>query len=790
MKTITLGFLASAAACAIFPTFGRASGLEQGAAPATEDSVNLSADPGRSLSQRRGRIEEIVVTARKRAENLQDVPISIAVVSADDIDRRALFSASDYLRGMPGAHQSEGVPSQSIVVRGLEANTIFQGTRGGETTGTYFGETPTIGAAGSLGSNVDIKLVDIERVEVLRGPQGTAFGSASMGGTVRTIPMPPKLDSFEAKADADFSVTSGTGAENYRFTLTGNAPLVQDKLAIRGTAYVQSDSGFYRNRAGTNAAFQSTVVQPYGAEAYAIDEDEVGAYYVSGGRVSALYQASERLRFSLSYLGQDNETNGIPVATSGPYEQTVLRVAAEDVRRGETLGVLDSSIDIANATIDYDMSWANLLVTYSYLEGGTVYMRPYTSIGFNWAASNGNESELRRNVGEVRLATHLEGDWNFIAGVYVEQNEERSTGDIIWFGDIARSLFPAAGRILSSSSGEQDSDQKAIFGEVSWEFLPGLTATAGARFFEYQREVPHAQGSGSFYSLPPDQPKFEESDSVFRANLSYEPTKGALIYAGWSQGFRPGRSQAGLNGNLCDLNSDGIVDGTSISLRSTQEVNADNVDSYELGGKFVAFNRLMIDAAVFRMDWSGVPVSNVIRNPAIPACISGFQVNAGKARTDGLELQLNLQATDSLRVDLGGSYLNSRIIEGLPAQGFPAGNLLPGAPKVNANLGLQFDFEVAGYPAFVRADAIHVGSFFGDLQNSPVTKAGDYQKVDATARIGVNKFSIDLYVRNLTNEDAFTSRGAYSFSVLGGFDGPYGYQMRPRTVGVRLSYDF
>jgi hypothetical protein len=132
-----------------------------------------------------GTQETIVVTSRKREERLIDVPLSIGVVTKDDIDRRGLVNAGDYLRGMPGANQMDGAPSGTITIRGIEANTILQGFRGGETTGTYFGETSTVGSAGMNGSNVDIKLVDIERVEVLRGPQGTAFGAASMGGTVQ-----------------------------------------------------------------------------------------------------------------------------------------------------------------------------------------------------------------------------------------------------------------------------------------------------------------------------------------------------------------------------------------------------------------------------------------------------------------------------------------------------------------------------------------------------------------------------------------------------------------------------
>ena len=181
-------------------------------------------------------LEEIVVTAQKREQRLQDVPLSIAVADAEDIDRRGLINAEDYLRGMPGVNQVDTALNQTIVIRGIESATTFQNFGSGPTTATYFGETPTTNAAGLFGgTNVDLKLVDIERVEVLRGPQGTAFGNSSLGGAVRTIPVAPKLDRFEGQ------VAAATRDVRWRrrqlqVQAVGNFPLIQDRLAIRATA--------------------------------------------------------------------------------------------------------------------------------------------------------------------------------------------------------------------------------------------------------------------------------------------------------------------------------------------------------------------------------------------------------------------------------------------------------------------------------------------------------------------------------------------------------------------------
>ena len=732
-------------------------------------------------------LEEIIVTASKRKERLQDVPISISVVTADDIDRRGLVGAADYLRGTPGANQVEGAPSQTIVIRGTESNTTFQGFRGGETTGTYFGETPTMGVAGMAGANVDIKLVDIERVEVLRGPQGTAFGGTSMGGAVRTIPMVPKLNQFEGSLGAGYSATSGTGGENHSFQAVGNIPLVTDKLAIRALAYAFSDSGFYRNRAGSDPAFQTAIAIPFGAAAFATDEEEVGDYYVSGGRISALFQASDELRFTFAYLTQKNETDGVAVANSGTYEQTIFQVAPEHALRGQTAGGIDQSIDIGNVTMEYGLGWADLLATYSHIEGGTTYVRPWTSIGFNFPVSNYIETPHRAQVGEVRLATHLDGAWDFLLGLYAEKSEDDYLSDTIWFGNPARNIYGAqAGRDLEDFLERRHLKQQAAFGEASWEFLPSWTLTGGVRAFAYDRSGRiDESGPTAGGSPPPILGRIEDSGTTFRGNLSYQPSDNAHLYAGWSQGFRIGGPQRGLPAGACDRDGDGIADGTDVNIESTRTIGADEVDSYELGGKFALLDRrLTIDAAVFRMEWTGMPVSRTISSPN-PGCGGGFSVNAGTALSEGIELQANWQATDSLRVDLGGSYIHARLTEDVPAQRFVAGDRLPGAPKVNGSLGLQQDFAIGSHAAFVRTDAIYIGSFFGDVLQSPVTESGDYVKIDATARVAIDKLNIDLYVRNLTNEDAFTFRGSYNFAGLGD---AYGYRLRPRTIGLQLSY--
>lgn len=740
--------------------------------------------------EKREELSEVLVTATKRAERIQDVPISITAITSDEIDRRGLIGAEDYLRGMPGVNQIEGLQGQGIVIRGMETTLTNQSFQSGTTVATYFGETPTTNSAGLAGATtLDLKLVDIERVEVLRGPQGTTFGNSSLGGAVRTIPVAPRFDRFEGKVAVGYSDTSGSGGDSNSIQAVANFPLITDRLAIRAVGYRFDDSGFYRNAAGSNAAFQ-TIVDRYGVQAFATDKDEVGDYYVLGGRIAALYQASENLQFRLSYLSQKSERDGIAIANSGRYEQLVLGVAPEHVVHGRTEGFADTDIDIANAVMEYNFGWADLIATYSDTQSKWRHASPDTNVNvIGFPLSISGPSPHREHVGEIRLATKLDGAWNFLAGLYAEELKDEVHYTYYWYGSPQTRLatFPTSQTdSLAAYNDVRNQKQKAAFGEVSWEFMPGFTLTGGARAYDYDRTI-RLDNDGVFYGPTGVHRKDDskESGATFRANLSYKIDRDGLVYAGWAQGFRLGRPQAPLPAGVCDINpTDGVIDGTNIDLESTGIVTSDSVNSYELGGKFAFLNRrLTVDADVFRMEWSDVPVRVV---PALlPPCNLGYVANAGKALSEGVELQTSFQINEPFRIELGGSWIHARLTEDVPAQGFKAGNRLPGSPKVNANLGLQYSFNIGTYPAFVRADSIYVGPFYGNLLESPTLKSGDYVKFDAAARVSVGSLSIDLFAENLTNEDAFTFRG--NSTIVGQY---YGYRLRPRTFGVRLGYSF
>ncbi len=763
-----------------------------------QNKAGADTQPAGDSVQPDDKLQEIVVTAQKREQRLQDVPISISVVSANEINRRGLVSAEDYLRAIPGVNQTTRPQGQAIIIRGIETSPQSQNFSSGTTVATYFGETPTTNTAGTGGdTNIDIKLVDIERVEVLRGPQGTAFGNSALGGAVRTIPIAPKLDRFEGRVAANYLVTSGSGGDDHMGQAILNIPIVKDKLAVRAVAYRYDNSGYYRNVAGSDPAFQAGPVTRYGAQAFAVDDENAGASRFTGGRIAALFQATDALKFSFSYLKQVNEMDGMAYADAGTYKQTTFQIAPEDVDRGQKQGFIDTDISLANVNMEYDLGWADLMATYSNTRSGTDYGYPISLGGLDWALSLGLDSTHREQNAEVRITTKLQGAWNFLAGLYGEKLDDDYDLDYYWFGDPAANI--ACGlcrgqRFTGLYFDRRDLKQKAVFGEASWEFLPGLTLTGGVRAYKYDRTVGISSGGPLFgggtataaaadaAGVPADA-----SGTSLRSNLSYKPNSETLIYASWSQGFRLGRPQPGLPSGSCDRDGDGILDGSAgTTIASTRNLASDEVDSYELGTKFSLLDRrVTIAADIYRIDWSGVPFR--VLAPATPAgCGLAYNANAGSARSEGIEFQANLFVTDALRFDAGTSWVRARLTEDAPGLNPPGfeGDRLPGSPKVNANLGMQYELDIAGHRSFLRADSTYVGSFYGNLQETVGTRAGGYVKIDATVGIEFRNLDVQLFARNLTNEDNFTWRDVVSRNQF------FGYRLRPRSIGLQVGYTF
>ena len=303
-------------------------------------------------------LEEIVVTATKRESRLQDTAISISALGRDSIDKRNLIGMGDYLNSITGAIVLDQGPGfNSVVIRGLSADPQNEGAESSPSSGIYFGEV-SISGLGAFGNSTDIKLVDMERIEVLKGPQGTLYGAGAMGGVVRNIPTAPNLEKIEGEFQLGYSNTTENGSNNSVLKSIINIPLIEDALAIRAVAYKFDESGAYKNIAAsdpiTSAAVNTT-------SAVVVNKNDIGSNTFKGGRLSALWVPTDKLTINVSYLTQEIEQEGwgqADIYLGDSWSQQRFQV--RDSNNSIVDEGFDDDVEIANLTIEYDLGWATL----------------------------------------------------------------------------------------------------------------------------------------------------------------------------------------------------------------------------------------------------------------------------------------------------------------------------------------------------------------------------------------------------------------------------------------------
>ncbi len=705
-------------------------------------------------------IEEIVVTAQKREQSLQDVAMSVTAIDSEEIARKSLVGMQDYLPKLPGISMLDWGGGQNIIViRGMA--TAFQQQ---PTAGIYLGEVPLGDPTSQYGA--DMKLVDIERVEVLRGPQGTLYGSGTLSGAVRNIPVAPNLEEMEGKLVTGISSTDGAGGNNYRTEAAVNIPLIEQQLALRVVGYYFDNAG-YVDMVGEPRINQAAI--DFGAT---VDNSkDLGDSTYEGGRASLLWQATENLTVNLMVGGQTVKEND-RVGTINPGLEGYVSSQLD----GPDSSTKDTQ-NFANLTLEYDLEWATLLSSTSMSD------RKFTSrwnrsrdLSTPWPLFITFTNDSERFVQELRLSSHLDGALQYVTGLFYEDYDLQIPSNTIWTGNDV-SLIPGSFGTdpdnVRTLLDKREFEQQAVFGELYYQFTDEWQLTVGARWFDYDRQDSREFISGGLSTRPFDH-DIGEQDSTYKVAISYTPDDDSLIYAQWSQGFRLGQGQSIPPSATCDVNNDGLLDGTNTPI-DPGPVLSDSTDNIELGSKFTFINnRLTINSAIYRIDWKDLPVR--IRS-GTNTCGFGtsVSVNAGEARAQGLELEMSFYITPNLLFNLAGSYTETEFLDdGIAAKG----EELLYTPNSNGNIGLEYDFELQGYPSFVRGDFSYVGDYKTDLPGNREL-SGDYIKLNLRAGITVDRFAFEIFGNNLTNEDTITSNL-----------NRYGFRMPPRELGISLQYNF
>jgi len=707
-------------------------------------------------------LEEIIVTATKRATSNKDTPIAIAAVSGDAIEKSQAFSLESFARLNPSIQiNNRGAGDNQIIVRGISS-------AGKPTVGLYFDETVItgLGLDGGSDNQPNIQLHDIERVEVLKGPQGTLFGASSMSGTVRVITNKPVMDEVSGKVTVSAADVKG-GNGFFQGEAVVNAPLVEDKIAVRAVVWGDTGGGYIDQESAT------------------LSKRDTNDQEVKGGRFSLKATPSERLSILLTALHQEIEVDGTQYYDydTGPYLATA-----------DTLQPFNDNTDIYSAVIDYSLDFGTITATTSYLDRNFYLARDSTPtarrFGIPALLDYHQAQDLSNWSSELRFASDFDGPFQIVTGAfYAEQRSDSESAALVADGTTgtARCDFHAdcvaagyATDDINSAFSKTATDQYALFAEGNYTLTEALTATVGIRYYDADiSEYKVTTQSLRFPSSPvqtTDSVALDESTSEDKISynfaLNYAATDDTSFYGRIASGFRPG----GTN------DADGAAQyGVSVPGRYT----SDTLWNYEAGVKSYFFDRAAFaELSVYRIDWSGQQISVTDSGGTF-----AYIANAGKSRVNGVEFQINAKPTPALTVNFGITYTDSKLSEDLPATASAAGydgDRIPYTPKwsfggqVSYETGLSS--EIDGY---LSGNFNYRGSSYTEFNetNDNFQRLDDYFLLGLRAGLRYENWDASLYVENLTDKAA-----EIGLRVTG--DGYRVYTTRPRTVGLTLSTSF
>jgi iron complex outermembrane receptor protein len=686
-------------------------------------------------------VEEIIVTATKRTERLVDVPLSVQAIGGRQLERIGAVNFADYARTVAGiSFQDSGAGRSQIFVRGVSTGGDVD-TGKESTVAVYIDETPV--TEGS--SQPDLKLYDIDRVEVLRGPQGTLYGSGSMGGTLRLITKQPRFERVEGYVQGKGSLVHEGGAGGSVDAMI-NVPLTNN-LALRVVGYGIREDGFLDN--GFSGAEDIN------------DEDTWGL------RAALRYKPTDALDVTLTGYHQQTDIGAYYQVTDHYPRLVIDQSAKED---------FDDKFSIGNLRVEYDLGPAQLTSSTSYFDRHRAFGNDidwFTELVAGIPRAN---SPLYYDVTafseELRMTSTGSSAFKWLVGLFYLDRDE----------DSGQSINPAGVPVPSDPNANvfysrtlASTQQLAGFLELGYELFAGFTVTGGVRVSKIDRDLTAIKAGvliGAYSSLSGDA---DETPVTPKINVSYRLRDGALLYAQASQGFRVGGVNPGLpNCGTC-----------AVSLGTT--FDSDSLWNYELGAKFELFDRaLRLNAAAFYIDWTDIQL-NVSREDGF----NGF-LNAGDARSRGGELEVSLSA--GAGIELGGqlTYTDAeltRVRPGVTGVGTP-GSRVPEVPEWSRSGYIEWVRPVLGDAEFrIRGDVQYVGerknSFSGERPMA------SYTLYNLSLGLDIGNYTASLFGKNLSDERAQLRRQFYA----GLHDGvPIEFDRYtiniPRTIGVALMRRF
>ena len=696
-------------------------------------------------------LEEVVVTASKRgAQNLLEVPSSLQAFSGEKLDRIGANDFNDFFRLVPSlAVFDQGPGDKRIIIRGVNST-------GAGTVGLYLDEVIITGenAQDGGGRQPDIKLFDLERVEVLKGPQGTTFGSNSLSGAIRYITNKPNLDAPELRVSGSLRDLDGADLGG-RFDAAASVPIVPGKFAVRGAIYYLDQNGFIDNRF----------------------EDGVNSEETVAGRVSALYTPTERFELSLMAMRQDMETDG-------PYYFNEVDLNGDplpdNTQADRTRNPFDDETTIYNVTANFTLDPGTFTATASRFERDTVFNRDASAaVGPFSVITQPKDREV--DTYELRFASDLQGPFQFLVGGFL-QEEDRFFQSRIFEADPDTGVFFEEPGFSLDRNVDTTVEETAVFAELSYDVSESLNITAAGRWFDIEvEEVANAvQGfSGAPGAGKGPELAFSEDDIIGRLNASYDVNDDVMLYAQWAQGFRSG----------------GTNDQTAAEIAQVtipQGFGSDSLDNYEVGIKgMLADGLASLQLAGYFIDWSDIQIQDQAQDPNNPSLFFPFRSNGSEAEIYGLELDLSLFPIEGLELALRGGYTDAELSADnpIPSTGRD-GDQIPYIPEFTGSFSADYRRPLRGrnLEASMGVDVTYVDDRQTELRpGNPLNLAlNDYTLVNLRGGIEGESWSAMLNIKNLFDENEVID----VFRILPGLT-PDGFiPLQPRMLELTVSKSF
>ncbi len=768
-------------------------------------------------------VEEIVVTATRREQNIQDIPINIATFDGNMLETRAITDLAGLGRNVPGLYVvDQGKRSANqIVVRGLSLTTIdkpeLMANNGGNVVSTYVGDIPLY---------VDLALNDMQRVEVLLGPQGTLYGSGTLGGAIRYLPNRPQFEQSEFDFRASTFDLAESDSFGYRSGLTANVP-IGDKLALRANVDYYNDPGFidspYLVREVGVSDPEPDLKDPAAVAANLYRKNDTNTEQTTSGRVALRWRPTDAIDANLSYYYQDMDVGGrtenhVLAFGTGQYEEANRVLEPDD--RTNKLAALEINADLGFATLTSATGYStfnevgqrdqtDLLIT---LEFGYEAFPSFTAYT--------HDAQQDRNFSqELRLVSNSKGPLNWIGGLFYYSRNLRKLSEEFTPHYDEFNGFSRPDSLEYIAHEEDDLTEKAAFGEVGYDITDKWQVTVGGRWYKYDLSIDSFYDTplvDTYFGAPPDaidtsthhsQDAQGDSGSLYKINTSYHFTNDLMGYVTISEGFRIG----GSNG-IAACTTDDLTSGAQALCALPNEVQyfPDTTTNYEVGVRSQWLDRrLTFNGALYYIDWKDPQLAAITDNGALPIITNG-----DGARSKGIELSLDARVTPRMTVGLSYSHTSAELSAVAPAvlhdfqpPGFAStgtidgqpGDRLPGSPQDQGTITFGYNLPLsAGRNIGFNYGVSAIGDVITTIgERAGGQRLGGYALHTASAILHGGHWTAGLYAQNLLNKFAITgvrSRQAFVQTVTDIDGNPvhvrsYAEEMlRPREIGLKFTY--